>query len=1231
MDSNSSDNDATQGSSEKSTSKRRGSDGSTKLSETNGASNGTGKRKVEVPVETPATKKSRRSDYSRRVSPRLDSMATLVKATSDEETCPSPPESQSTTSQSKDEVSKHVDLPPLPDTDAKLTSITQAERKELERYLELSKDDSWKDDWMGNLVMADKEILNPDGKSRDRAKKALFQWAGRGKISRKLLFNLVRVVYNSSDIVPQAKRILATADPDSGESIQEAVRRVSYDPVVLQQDGWTTMQSEEPIGASGGPHRIGERLYWEGHEGVVIAYVHDDEIGDLWKAMDLERFDTYDLEVEELEEAKKKLERRKRQKDPQGSSKASSTASKPDVYAERRSGRHASVDYQVPGIEHGIVLAVSFSRGARPGVFWPARVVHFSEIHSTGSMKRAASKQKVDVVFLAPYWNAVPQVSGGRRMESYSDSIQRHGTSIFDSGPLFDVETIDVSPESILEYPYEADRGLDIEELYTSFKFAGLPNAAFGRFVASHRLALGLKTYSQNVLLSRAATEIDKTTAGLFEAHPLAGQTACFPDAVLHLPFGYILSQLPAVETYKEQMATGESCGEPALQLGGILETMKPPACWGESSHPDGNQGGSSDVINPKPFASPSLHHALDINIAHGGTMSLDHFMTNLKFLPTLFAKNDSSSKMLIQCLDQLLTNIPTKSDDVESLSFVEKKVRLKSTIKLWIVAKVNKELFHHRACGYHVALTDFIFVICPQSHGESLICNTRTSDRVACLTEWRRSCERLYKHLSLVYSCDNFGNGISSVVSDATCNLHVTSNECFERAVRLPAAMKAVKQVVLDSERHLTIVDTVQERYIDLAEKEVIQRAHSRKYLKRIKSKCMEVTREGEVVALTEDSDGKGGEDTKGTRGSWKAAITAVGASIQAVDMLVYGECVNAFCVTRPPGHHAGRELHPMKAVSNGFCLLNNAACAALYATTPISEGGTGLQRVCVIDFDVHHGNGTQNILCSTYDPRFLYVSIHAGGVDVNGVDPSTEPDQFNHHLARSAKTGIYPGRCGDTSPHQGVLNIPLGSKVTSHALGVALVTKVTPAVEKFAPDLIIVSAGFDAHKNDPLGLGGLSAEDFGTLTEVLCKLAHKSCSGRLLSVLEGGYGVPCCRMPENLFNPEEAKATHTAETDPNGELKNENVLDSKENDAKASASSSAKEPAGNHDTSNGLDNFANKPLDIMDLGDELPGNMKDDMPYALMKRLDKCHAEGFLECVREHVSTMAKCNLRG
>lgn len=95
----------------------------------------------------------------------------------------------------------------------------------------------------------------------------------------------------------------------------------------------------------------------------------------------------------------------------------------------------------------------------------------------------------------------------------------------------------------------------------------------------------------------------------------------------------------------------------------------------------------------------------------------------------------------------------------------------------------------------------------------------------------------------------------------------------------------------------------------------------------------------------------------TGGSRGTWIAAVAAVAAAVYGTERVVRGECVNAFCATRPPGHHAGVGLHPMKAFSNGFCVLNAAACAAIHATTPIHEGGLGLSRVCIIDFDAHHG----------------------------------------------------------------------------------------------------------------------------------------------------------------------------------------------------------------------------------------------------------------------------------
>lgn len=145
----------------------------------------------------------------------------------------------------------------------------------------------------------------------------------------------------------------------------------------------------------------------------------------------------------------------------------------------------------------------------------------------------------------------------------------------------------------------------------------------------------------------------------------------------------------------------------------------------------------------------------------------------------------------------------------------------------------------------------------------------------------------------------------------------------------------------------------------------------------------------------------------------------------------------------------------------------------------------------------------------------------------------------------------------------------------------------QVKPAVHKFAPDLILMSTGFDAHKHDPMCLGGLSAEDFGFITEYVCQLANKWCSGRVISVLEGGYGVPCCRPQRNdLFLPP-SRADATIPPRP-------------------------------------------QPSRLLDLGTDLPDDMDDQVPLALQRRLEKCHAEGFMECVAEHARALKSCNKR-
>jgi len=1049
-----------------------------------------------------------------------------------------------------------------------LKSLNTSERIRLEQLFEFDTridGETWSDDWFGVLALASSvEVENPDRQDGERSnKRSLIEWVGLNTKSSddkvipnnslKLISHVLRHVYNYKEVPKQAKLILANIDMKSHEapkSIDEAINRISNDPIVLQQDGWTTTKASEPEGAFGRAYRIGEKIWWQGYLGVVIAFTIDNDYGDLWKGMWVEDCVTFDLEAPELEDSRRKYVRRK-------------------ALQLKAMKETPKVDFNVDGIEHGIILATTFAHGSKHGVFWPARVMYASELDGV-KYKRNRNKKQVDVVFLAPYWNSDHTMlnnGGGRRVEALSDPVGGHGEALFSSGPLFEVQNIDANDESIQRYPYDAESGLDIDSLRSSFKLMGLPKDAFSRFLDSQRLALGFKTYSQTELKSTRASDSDRTSAALLEGHPLAIQTAHFPISVLQLPFIHMLSQLPHHEkqmfrpnTYPGDIAKGE----PAVQFGRILDSMNPPACWGL------NPNGTSQVKESPQFHS-SLSSPISFSRKGKGTKNDPHdtgrFLVGLSSLHSFLSENSPTSNMLKSGLNELVVADTKCSSSIQELHGSEtRKEYLRTANRTWIIVK---------------------------SQGESLILSCLKKDKyLPFLKDWRRCCERIYKHINAKSECDN----VSWVITDSRCNLHLTSTECFERAVRLPAALKGARQ----AKGNIRIINTVEDKYLDVAENDVIARAHKMSYIQRIKKRCMAATGDN-VVALTDDSDGNGGEDTKGSKGTWNAAISGVGAALQGVDMIMNGECLNAFCATRPPGHHAGRELHAMKAVSNGFCILNTVACAALYATAPILQGGLGLSRVCVIDIDVHHGNGTQDILCSTYDPRFLYVSVHAGGPDINGVDfEDDDLDQLEHHLGRNPKKGIFPGRCGDISPNKGVLNIPLGGRVTPHALATALVTKVNPAVEAFNPELIIISAGFDAHKNDPLNMGGLTAEDFGTLTEVVCKLAYKCCSGRVLSVLEGGYGVPCCR-PQTFSTREKI-----------------------ENETKGSTGT------------NTLMNTESKPkkaqpvqLQCLDLGADLPPSMTDVISsYALQKRLDKCHQEGFVQCVTEHVSALARCN---
>jgi acetoin utilization deacetylase AcuC-like enzyme len=210
---------------------------------------------------------------------------------------------------------------------------------------------------------------------------------------------------------------------------------------------------------------------------------------------------------------------------------------------------------------------------------------------------------------------------------------------------------------------------------------------------------------------------------------------------------------------------------------------------------------------------------------------------------------------------------------------------------------------------------------------------------------------------------------------------------------------------------------------------------------------------------------------DTVMSAHSLEAALRAAGAATAAVDAVIRGEADNAFCALRPPGHHAEHN----KAM--GFCFFNQVAIAALHA-----RARHGAERVAVVDFDVHHGNGTQDIFWS--EANLFYGSTH--------------------------QMPLYPGTGARNETGVGnIFNAPLRAGDGSADFREAMNTVILPALDSFAPDLVLISAGFDAHARDPLGSLELTEEDFAWATLRLMELADTHCQGRVVSVLEGGYDL--------------------------------------------------------------------------------------------------------------------------
>src|SRR5437868_459116 len=288
-------------------------------------------------------------------------------------------------------------------------------------------------------------------------------------------------------------------------------------------------------------------------------------------------------------------------------------------------------------------------------------------------------------------------------------------------------------------------------------------------------------------------------------------------------------------------------------------------------------------------------------------------------------------------------------------------------------------------------------------------------------------------------------------LLSHPACHKHLTPMGHPERPDRLRAVERA-----LEHEKFQLLA----REQAPMATIEMIALAHPREYVEQVRDAS---PREG-IVRLD--------ADTTMSPGTFEAVMRAAGGAVQAVDEVMTGKAANAFVATRPPGHHA-ETATPM-----GFCLFNNAAIAARHA-----QKQHGAERVAIVDFDVHHGNGSQDIFWN--DATVMYCSTH--------------------------QMPLYPGT-GAVSERGGrntIVNAPLRHGDGGEQFREAMETTILPRLEDFGPDLIVISAGFDAHMRDPLANLNFLEADYTWVTQKLMEVADRHANGRVVSLLEGGYDL--------------------------------------------------------------------------------------------------------------------------
>lgn len=302
------------------------------------------------------------------------------------------------------------------------------------------------------------------------------------------------------------------------------------------------------------------------------------------------------------------------------------------------------------------------------------------------------------------------------------------------------------------------------------------------------------------------------------------------------------------------------------------------------------------------------------------------------------------------------------------------------------------------------------------------------------------------------------------------------------------PGRTEEIREMIVDSQFfvHLELV------YPQPAEIETILPIHPRRYLDKLRK------------ASEDGNYWFGYEDTFINKFSYDTALLSAGGAIEGVRLVLSGRSDHAFCSIRPPGHHASEEQ------GMGFCLINNIAVAARYA-----QKRYGLEKVLILDWDVHHGNGTQKIF--EEDPSVFYLSIHE------------HPTFIFPGTGRRWETGTGRGK-GYT------LNIPLPPGAGDREYIHSMETQVIPAIKSYAPDLILISAGFDAHQEDPLSDMKVTEKGFRTMTSLALKASQEYSTGKVVSLMEGGYNLHALKESvrahiEALIFGKEEKCSYTIE----------------------------------------------------------------------------------------------------